>query len=64
MKVFARLCDAFTSPLGFTAISTWQDSLSQQPLGRFYVLKSLPVAVSPKGPEFSPPHSSLGFMCR
>ena len=64
MKLFARLCEAFTSLLGLTTISPWQDSLSQQPIGGIHVLEGLPFALSPKGPEFSPPNSSLGFKCR
>ena len=64
MKFFARLCEAFTSLLGLATISPWQDSLSQQPLGSINLLEGLPLANGPKGPEFSPPNSSLGFMCR
>ena len=63
MKFFARLCEAFTSLLGLATISPWQDSLSQQPLGSIHLLEGLPLAEGPKGPEFSPPNSSLGFMC-
>ena len=63
MKFFARLCEAFTSLLGLATISPWQDSLSQQPLGGNLVPEGLPLAVRPKGPEFSPPNSSAGFVC-
>ena len=59
MKFLDKFCEALTSFMGLTTISPWTEPFHQQPIGGDLAVQTLP-----KGPMFSPPNSSEGFLCK